>query len=73
MKVYGMNYWRHPYTRVICCCRSKREFASLVGDSLYHVRRFACETYNDEEIAFATKHPNKIILKKDDGTMKVKE
>ena len=73
MKVYGMSYWKAPYTRVICYCRSQKEFARLLNTSLYHVRQFACVTHNEKEIVFAKKYSDELILVKDDGTMQLLE
>jgi hypothetical protein len=64
LKVYGMNtFSRYCGTqrRHIAAVRSQREFADLLGTSLYYVSGYAAETGNRVELGIALSKPHTLF------------
>jgi len=64
LKVYGIATFLpgvNKQVRTIAACSSMKEFAELLGDSLYHIRDYAAETGNNIELSIAHAKPRTVF------------
>jgi hypothetical protein len=63
LKVFGMyTFLLGPQARTIAAVTSQKQFAKLIGCSLYDVRGYSSETGNLEELRVAMEHVGRAVV-----------